>query len=245
MKKIILLLGVLVSVAAARVVFAQTSEGVIIYENKINVHRTLPPERQEMKNMIPEYRTTQEQLAFNATQSLYKPVEEDVVEEDIDEGQGVRMRFRNAMNEYLVDQASARRSVLQEFMGKKYLIEDSLTLIPWKFGTETKEIRGYTCKQASYYNEERKQNIIAWYSDKFRPFLGPENFNTLPGAVLQIDVNEGERVITAKQIETRPLKKNELKLSSGGIKTTQEEFTQLRDEHIKKMKANGANIIIR
>ena len=245
MKKIVLLLGVLVSLTAAHVVFAQTTEGFIVYETKINTHRTLPPDRQEMKSMIPEFRSTKEQLAFNSTQSLYKPIEEDVVDEDVDDGQGVRLRFRTPMSEYFVDQAASRKSILLEFIGKKYLIEDSLTLVPWKFGTETKEINGYQCRQASYYNEEKQQNIVAWYSDKFRPMLGPEGFNTLPGAVLQVDINDGERVITAKQIDARPLKKNELKMSSGGIKTTQAEFKRLRDEHLEKMKANGANIIIR
>lgn len=246
MKKIVLLLGVLVSLTAAHVVFAQTAEGFIVYENKVNLHRTLPPERKHMKDMIPEHRTTKEQLAFNASQSLYKPIEEDVAEEDIDESEGnVRMRFRTPMNEYFVDQSAASKTILQEFMGKKYLIEDSLAVTPWKFGTDTKEIGGYVCKQASYYNQEREQHVVAWYSEKFRPFLGPENFNTLPGAILQIDINDGERVITAKTIEVRPLKKNELKMSSGGIKTTQAEFTKIRDEHIARMKANGANIIIR
>lgn len=244
MKKILLLIGVLVSIAAAQVAFGQITEGVIYYETKINMHRTLPPERQEMKSMIPEFRTSKEQLTFNTSESLYKPLEEDVAEEDI-EGEGMRMRFRTPMNEFYVNSAESKRAVLQEFFGKKYLIEDSLKVLPWKIGTETKEIKGYVCRQATYYNEERKQNFVAWFTDKIRPFVGPETFNSLPGAVLQLDMNDGERVITATNIESRSLKKNDLKLSSGGVRITEPEFRKLRDEQLAKMRANGGNIIIR
>lgn len=242
MKKILLLLGVLVSLTAAQVVFGQT--GVITYEVKVNIHRTLPKEREEMKQMIPEFRTHQDQLFFNATESLHKPVEEEDEDDDMDNG-AMRMRIHRPMNETYFNQDQAKRIRLQEFMGKKYLIEDSLKLTPWKFGTETKTISGHVCKQASYYNEERKQAIVAWYTDKLRPFLGPENFNTLPGAILQVDINDGERTITAKNVELRPLKKNELKVPSGGTKTTEDEFRKMMEAQMERMRANGGNIIIR
>jgi GLPGLI family protein len=243
MKRILLILGIVTSLAAAQVVFAQT-EGVISYETKINVHRNLPADRQEMKNMIPEFRVVQDLLVFNANESLHKPVIEDE-DEDFDNGGGMRMRFARPQNETYVNQEKAKRVLLQDFMGKKYLIEDSLSVMPWKFGTETKEINGYACKQASYYNEDRKQNIVAWYTDRLRPFLGPESFNTLPGGVLQVDINDGERVITAKNIELRPLKKNELKEPTSGTKTTQAEFRKMMNEQMERMRANGANVMIR
>ncbi len=243
MKKIILLLGILVSLTAAQLVFAQT-EGAITYEVKVNVHRTLPKEREEMKNMIPEFRVNQDQLFFNASESLYRPVEEEE-DEDIDNGGGMRMRIQRPMSETYVNQSDGKRVRLQDFMGKKYLIEDSLTLMAWKFGPETKEVTGYPCKQATFFNEERKQSVVAWYTEQLRPFLGPESFHTLPGAVLQVDINDGERTITAKTIELRPLKKNELKVPSGGTKTTEEEFRKLVSERMERLRANGGNMIIR
>jgi len=244
MKKIITLLGVLVCLTAAHFVFGQVSEGVINYEVKVNVHRTLPPDRQEMKNMMPEFRTSRDQLFFNTSESLHKAAEEEE-EEDIEEGEGMRMRMRRPQNEYYLNHAQARRTVLQEFMGKKYLIEDSLKVTPWKFGTETKVVKGYICKQATYFNEERQQNIVAWFTDKLRPFLGPEIFNTLPGTVLMVDINDGERTITATDIVARPVKSNEFRLSSGAVKTTETEFRKIREEQMERMRANGANIIIR
>jgi GLPGLI family protein len=244
MKRLLLILGILVSLTASQFLFAQT-EGVIVYETKINVHRNLPADRQEMKTMIPEFRYVKDVLAFNANESLYKPVIEDEEDDQFAGGGGMQMRFARPQNENYVNQEQAKKIMIQDFMGKKYLIEDSLNVMAWKFGTETKEISGYQCKQASIYFEERKQNVVAWYTDKLRPFLGPENYNTLPGAILQVDMNDGERVITAKTIELRPLKKNELKVPSGGTQTTRDEFRKMMNEQMERMRANGANVMIR
>ena len=243
MKRIILLVGVLVSLTAAHMVFGQ-NEGVIVYEIKVNVHRTLPKEREGMKDMIPEFRTSKDQLAFNETASLYTPIIEDE-DDDVSAGGGMVMRIQRPQAEIYIDQANSRRVMLQEFMGKKYLIEDSLKLRAWKFGNETRSINGYECKQATFFAEERKQNIVVWYTDKLRPFLGPESFNTLPGAVMMVDINDGERTITAKTIDLRPLKKNEMKIPSGGTKTTEPEFRKMVSEQMERMRANGGNMIIR
>lgn len=244
MKRILILLGVLVCLTAAQVVLGQT-EGHIIYEVKVNLHRTLPKEREEMKAMIPEFRTNQDQLFFNASASLYKPVEEDE-EDDADMGGGgMRMRIMRPSNIIYIDQNTSRRVMEQDFMGKKYLIEDSLKVTPWKFGDETKEVKGYLCRQAMFYNEERKQNIVAWYTDKLRPFLGPENFNTLPGAVLEVSINDGERIISAKTITLRALKKNELKVPSEGTKITEAELRKKINEQMERRRAEGGNVIIR
>ncbi len=71
---LLLIIGVLIFLATTQIVFGQTNEGMITYETKINMHRTLPKEREDMKNMIPEFRVSQQQLFFNADESLYKPL---------------------------------------------------------------------------------------------------------------------------------------------------------------------------
>lgn len=250
MKKLILLLGILVSLTAANVVFGQAS-GVITYEIKVNLHRRLPPERADMKGMIPEFRTTKEQLFFNENESLYKPLIED--EEEEMGGGGMRMVIRQPNNELYLDQSSGKILSKQEFMGKNYLIEDSVKVSPWKFGTEVKTIQGFECRQAYYTDSVQmningnpvteKREITAWYTDKIRPFLGPERFNSLPGAVLAVDINGGERVLIAKTIEMRELKKNELKMPASGTKTTQEEYRKMVEEQMKQMGGRGGMII--
>jgi GLPGLI family protein len=195
--------------------------------------------------MIPEFRTSQHQLFFNVTESLYKPVDDEEDENLAQDGGPVRMRIQQPRAEMYFDHAAARRVTQHEFMGREYLIEDSLQVPPWKFGSEHKTVMGYDCKQAMYYNEQRKQQVVAWYTPRLRPFLGPENFNTLPGAVLEVDLNEGERIVTAKNIDARVLKKYEMKIPKHGTRMTQAEFRKMVEDHTARMRANGANIIIR
>lgn len=250
MKKILLLAGVLVSLAAANVVFGQTS-GVITYEVKVNLHRRLPPDRADMKAMMPEFRTTKEQLFFNDHESLYKPLIED--EEEELSGGGMRIKMQQPNVEIYLDQQTGKIVSKQEFMGKDYLIDDSVKVSPWKFGTETKVIQGYECRQAFFTDETQlningtvttqKREITAWFTDKIRPFLGPERFNTLPGAVLAVDINNEERVVVARKIEFRELKKNELKMPASGTKTTQAEYRKMVEEQMKQMGGRGGVII--
>ena len=249
MKRIILLLGILVSLAAAIDVMSQGTEGVITYEVKIDMHRRIPKEREGMKAMVPQFRIEKQQLFFNDTESLYKKLEEDE-EEDMGSGAGggggVRIVMKAPKVEVFLDNTSQQRIVQQEFMGKEYLINDTLKVSPWKFGSETKVIQGYECKQAYYTDDSRpeKVEVTAWYTDKIRPFLGPERYQSLPGTILAVDINNSERVILAQTIEFRPLKKNDLKKPGNGTKVTQAEFRAMVDEQMKKM-GGGNGFMIR
>jgi GLPGLI family protein len=243
MKKLIIavLLTVLVNHSH---LFAQ--EGVITYEVTINNHRMLTGEREGMKAMVPEFRVFKQELYFNASTSLYKPLIEDEEEEDQHQNQGghggrVRLQFAGAGGTNYFDQSTSQILSQVDLMGKKYLIVDTLKTTPWKFGTETKNIQGYECMQAYYTNENSKQTITAWYTAKLRPMLGPEKYNSLPGTVLAVDVDNGERVLVAKKIETRPLEKNELKAPTEGQKVSQAEFRKIAEETRKKF--NGTMMI--
>jgi GLPGLI family protein len=247
MKRLIILLGIIVCMAAANIVFGQT-EGVITYETKVNLHRRIPPEREAMKAMIPEFRTSKEQLFFRGSESLHKPVIEDT-EEDMTSSHahgGAVVRMQIPTSETYLNRETQERVVQQEFQGKLYLVEDTLKVSPWKFGTETKNIQGFECRQAYYTDESRpgqKMDVTAWYTDQVGPFLGPERFHSLPGTVLAVDINAGERVIVAQRVEMRSLKRNELKKPTDGEKTTAVAYRKMVDEQMKKMGATGGVII--
>lgn len=259
MKKLILMLGMLVCILAAHTVFGQ-QQGVITYENRVNMHRNIPADRQEMKAMIPEFRTTKMQLFFNGDESLYKPVIEDE-EEQFSGGGGMRMSFRMPKTETYTNSSTSMILALQELMGKKYLITDTVKMSPWKMGTETKDIMGYTCRMAYFTSTQEittmrmengtatpekrtiTQEITAWYTDQIRPSLGPERYNTLPGTVLALDINNGERVIVARNVELRELKKDELRQPEAGTTVTQAEFRKIQEEQMEKMRANGRTFI--
>ncbi len=214
--------------------FAQ-NEGVITYEITVNNHRNIPADQEGMKAMVPQYRTFKQQLFFDSSASLYKPLIED--EEDGQQRGGRRFRM-GAVN--YSEPSSSLFLTQMEVSGKKYLVTDTLKPAPWKFGTETKIIQGYDCLQAYYTTaDERKVTITAWYTAKLPPMLGPEKYNTLPGAVLAVDINNAERVIVAKKIEIRPLTKNQLTAPTDGQKVTSEEFKKIMQEQRNQRAASG------
>ncbi len=83
-------------------------------------------------------------------------------------GGGIQMRIQQPFVEIYFNRSNSLRVTQQEFLGKEYLIKDSLALPPWKFGTETKKIMGYDCRQAMHYNEARKQQVVAWYTPQLK-----------------------------------------------------------------------------
>ena len=244
MKKIIMILGILVSLTAGHCVFSQTAEGTINYEVKVNMHRRLPSDREGMKEMMPEFNVHQDILFFNSNESLYKTMDPEVEPDEEEDRPGPRMMIRRPRVEVYSNRQTNQLIKQQEFIGKRFLIHDTLKVLPWKLGADQKQIMGYSCKQAIWNNEERNTIVTAWYADGLPPFLGPEGINTLPGTILQLDFNNGERIVTATKIESRPLAKNEMKVPDSGQRVTSAEFKKIVDTQMKKMGGNG-NIIIR
>lgn len=240
MKKVILLIGALT--ISLNTCFSQVMEGVITYEAKMNLHRRLPPDRQDMKSMMPEFRTSKEQLFFNANETLYKPIIEDDADELADGG-GMRIQIARPYFEYYLNTTNNDVISKREFMGKNYLITTPLKIAPWKFSDETKLLLGYMCKQAYYTTEDSKQTTTAWYTSEIRPFMGPNTYNTLPGAILALDINNEEQVFVATQIDIRALKKNEMKIPKGGQEMTDEEFRKMMEESMRQMGGNGMRMI--
>lgn len=220
------------------------NQGLIIFEQKTNLHRRIPPENEDLKKMMPEFQTTKHELLFKENESLYRPMDE---EDDMPGGPGgggMTMRFRrpetiiyrNHDTEYQI----AQRSVFE----KKYLVEDTLKIAPWKLGPETKTILGHLCNKASLTTETRRDTILsknrvtAWFApDVYSPF-GPESFGGLPGMILALDINEGEVVYMAKSIDEKTDLKD-LKAPVKGEKISGAEFQKLMDERMKEFQRNG------
>lgn len=214
---------------------AQNNEGVIQFEEKINVHRSLPPDAEDMKAMIPEFRTHKSELLFNATESLYRNVEEEE-DEPPTEGGGVVMRIQRPEATFYRNFTTHRKVDYREFFGKNYLIEDTLAGSNWKLGSETKQILGYNCLKATTTDTVRKREITAWFTDALSLSSGPSQFGQLPGLILEIDINNGEIVMSAQKVEFKKLKKGEIEAPKKGEKITEAEFQKRMAE---RMRENG------
>jgi GLPGLI family protein len=220
--------------------FGQAAEGVIRYEFRMDVHRSIPPEREEMKAMVPQFRTVNFDLFFNQQERLYKAVEEEAPMQGPGGGGGPRGGgFRMPRTEIYYSLENNERTVGTEFFSKNYLIIDTIALGPWKLGSEYMEIMGHRCQMAWYKDTVRGEEVTAWFTLGLQPFLGPDLYSTLPGTVLALDINNGERVWIARKIDMRPLVAAERRKPTRGEKITRGEYNKLMDEQRARMRQGG------
>lgn len=138
---------------------AQGFQGMAVYESKTSTadfktrmegNKDMNPEMQKMieERMKKMFEKTFV-LNFNQTASIYK--EEEKLDAPGQNGGGMRImssvmggggtQYKNIKEKsYSVD---------KEFMGKEFLIKDSLPTYAWKMESETKLIGGYTCFKAT------------------------------------------------------------------------------------------------
>lgn len=227
MKKAFLLFT---GLAALAMVQAQQKDGTIIYERRINLHKTIQDE--QMKAMVPEFRTSQHILLFSDSVSMYKAVPEDEAPDPFAGSGGGRVMIRMGADagEMYMNFAQARAIQSTEVGGRNFLILDTIKQQPWKLSEETKQILGYTCHKATRKLSQpvggrrmmimnggggptpppdttqnkpqtKEVDVVAWYADNIITPAGPENFGQLPGAILQLDIDNASTVYTATQVK--------------------------------------------
>ncbi|MCH7411631.1 GLPGLI family protein [Belliella sp. DSM 111904] len=221
----------------------QNEEGVITYTTKINMHKKIPAENEEIKKIIPEFNTSSNVLLFNPDESLYKNIPEQVNPFEQSSKGNTRVISQVVMsNETYLDRKESLITQMKEFMGKKYLIKKDQERIPWKLGTDTKEIHGYTCKSASFQDKSERE-IKAWFTEEIRVSLGPESYHGLPGLILEVSINDDDIIISTDKIEWRPLKKNEIKAPKNGQEISDQEYQAMIEDQMSKMgiESQGGN----
>ncbi|MFN8357561.1 MAG: GLPGLI family protein [Spirosomataceae bacterium] len=244
MKKLILLFVV----AFTSVAWAQDKSGVINYTQTVKLQIRLEGVDEAMLQNMPKTQSSKMNLFFTGTESVYRAPEEETGDVENTDG-NVRMVFRRPQNVFYRNYETQKKTDLRDFAGKKFLVEGELPKMPWKIGEETKTLLGYTCQKATFAETDgRKRNIVAWFTDAIPNAMGPDSYGGLPGTILEVDINNGENVITAQKVEFRPLKSEEIKLPSGGKKVTDAEFKKIVDDYMKENGGQGGNfqrVIIR
>lgn len=224
---------------------AQVKQGTIIYERKTDVHRHMQDE--QMKAMVPQFQTSKHELIFNETISVFKPVTEDEAPDPFNNGGGaiVNIRIGGPGDNGVLYKNFASQKLLEqtEVEDKKYIIDDTIRTLQWKLADETKTILNHVCKKATA-KTERGNDVVAWYAEDIASPAGPENFGGLPGAVLLVDVNNGDMVYTATEIKN-DIDKKELKEPAEGKHLSRADFQNKMDEIFGKPGSDGSRRIIR
>ena len=215
---------------------AQDLEGVVSYNQVYNyakIYARLDYLSQEEKDRVKltwgndNEDKTKMTLFFTPTQSKYT-YDENQEEED--------RRYSWRKREYLIfrDFEQETKTEIIEMLGKTYVIEDSLRIPKWKVMNKIKEIAGQLCMLAVTEDTIKNQKIEAWFAHDLPVPAGPGQYFGLPGLIMELDINEGDVVITAQKVEMKPIVE-EIKLPKKikGKKLTTKEYDELIWSYIR------------
>ncbi|MRS61176.1 GLPGLI family protein [Larkinella terrae] len=238
MKKLLILLFATIGVQAV----AQKMEGMVTYDRtqdyvKIMSRMTFlsldQKERMKATNKNYSSKPTQMVLYFNEDQSLYTNADEYWRSEN---GQ---WSYRNS--DYIIrrDFKQETKSDVIEMLGRTYLIDDSLKVPKWKILNQLKDIAGHICMKAETEDPIKQQKVVAWFAQDIPVPAGPEQYSGLPGLILELDLNDGDVVVTASKIEMKDVSKEltaNKKIKGRKIKTA--DYDKIIKDHIQtSMKA--------
>ncbi len=247
MKKMLIVLAVILPAFA----IAQMTAGKVVYEEQVKFEIDLPEEAQEFKHMIPHSQTIKKTLLFNETASLYKDMEEGDDEEVLEGGsEEGNVQFKMVMmrpdNQLYKDLEKGEQVELRDLFGKKFLISGAASTFAWKLTGEQTTIQDHLCQQAIYKDSSR--TVEAWFSPQIPVSTGPDSYGQLPGLILEVNINEGERVVTATKISLEALPEDAIKAPKKGKSVSNEEFEKILKEKTKEMAeemGGGGNVQIR
>lgn len=234
MKHLMKMLLALLSLAAP---YARAQEGIVHYERFyywVKIGQKMPylsqEEKDRMKMTFSRWEEDQKgepmKLIFSPDASLYTYGRESG---ETDDGQ-----WSWRQDEFMVyhDFKNEKTHELVEMLSRTYVLEDSLRTPRWKILNQVKEIAGYVCMKAEARDTVRGQTITAWFADKLPAQAGPERYFGLPGLILELDVNDGDVILTAKSVELKPVA-GQLKLPRmKGRKINEAAFQKLIADHI-------------
>ena len=220
--------------------FAQNSIGKISYEEKVKLNIQLQGDfSEEIMSRLPKEKSENYELLFNKEESLYHPSKEQkekphsgsaFIQED---GAHVEIIAKKASNETYYDLAKDHLVQKTDFMDRTFLIKGDIEAKSWKILPETKEILGYTCSKATYMEDSTM--FVAWYTTQLPSKIGPNRFIGLPGAILEVGTEDGERTITATNVELGTDYSDKIVPPKKGKEISQAEFNKIKEEKFKEM----------
>ena len=138
---------------------AQEFQGMAVYESKTSTS-DFKSRMEGNKNMTPDMQKMIEErmkkmfektfiLNFNKSASIYKEEEKLEVASQAGGGMRIMSSMTGGGGTYYKNVKEKAYVIDKEFMGKEFLIKDSLSNLKWKMEGETRVIGGYTCYKAT------------------------------------------------------------------------------------------------
>lgn len=227
MKKV--LFTALAILFATGLIFAQ-KQGTIVYESTINIHKSLGPDQQALKAMIPETTTQKFEFIYNEKYACFKNVPS-----DMPKGMMIQMGGGGSGSKTWFN---FEKNVFRQYINlddELFHTEIPMELAEVKTTGKSKTILNYTCKE--YKGKDGKFSF--WVTKDL-----PKNITPMPslffeGAVLAVDNDQMsyKAVSISKDIDEKELSPVESQ------EITQEQFQDLQEEKMNEMKSMNGKVM--
>ncbi len=250
-------------------VFAQDFQGIATYKShrkfdiKVGDNKQNSATQKQIQEQLKKQFQKEYILTFSKYESIYKQNEK--LDAPSPSNSGIQIRVTGGSDVMYKNVKENRFTNKTEIYGKLFLIKDSLSSKQWELVNETKNIGTYTCYKAIFKEEVTSQTVndkneieevtkerttTAWYTPQIPVNTGPQNFNGLPGLILEI--NDGKLTLICSKIILNPKEKIEIKEPKKGKVVSQEKFDEIMEKKNKEMmdrvqsrKGKGENVIIK
>lgn len=234
MKVLSCILFILGSIYIAHTQDAQS--GKITFKETIKLHFDMGDEHPEMAKMFPSSQSVDKVLFYTKSESLYKNLE---APKDLDlkhEENGNDFQIVMKMPESIVYIHSGEKLYLrsQDLMGKEFLISDKPEKYKWKITGEQKTILNYSCQKALL--QDTSAIVAVWFTSQIPVSAGPAGLSGLPGMILAVESDNGDRMTIATSIESLP-ESFAFTRPSKGKKVNRQEYEKIRADKMKEMGA--------
>lgn len=234
---------------------AQTS-GKVVYTESLKIEMDIPDTEDEaikkLMEQMPKEQKFPRMLLFNEREWLYTDVPGSEDEGNLElshesEGMNFQMKMARPQNILYGNLDEDLYLNQRELFGRMFLIADTLKKHAWKLTGEQRKIGEYVCLKAS--TEADSQQVVAWFTPQIPVSAGPDGYGGLPGLILELDINNGQRRAVASSVELMPLEAGALERPSKGKKVSRAEFEKIEAEKRREMEEEmggpGVKIMIR
>ncbi|MEL6672350.1 MAG: GLPGLI family protein [Bacteroidota bacterium] len=240
MKKVLFALCLIFPLALS----AQVLQGEILYEDKSNLHKNLRPDQERFKAFIPEFRADAKLLKFTEGVSLYvagTDEDQETIENRQAAPEGGRRRWRGwgggADDKLYKNLDEATKIDQREFFTKFFLISGDLEEYQWKMTGEQKMVANYICMRAVHSDSTKE--IEAWFTIQIPVSTGPDIYGQLPGLIMELNLNRGERVIKAVEVRKKEIDLAQMKKPTKGKDISREDYENMVKEKMAEMQQNA------
>ncbi|MEO0726716.1 MAG: GLPGLI family protein [Bacteroidota bacterium] len=225
---------------------AQTTSGMVYYEETIELNIETNEETSQFAHLLPSSQTNHFILRFTPEHAHYtvdeKPAPPPPPQAEGEPAFQIKI-MRSSDNSAVYTNLEEKSMVEQRnIFGRPFRIQHELDGGDWRLINEQRTILGYTCMKAVTGPDTLQ--TVAWFTPQIPAPVGPATYGELPGLILELERDN----ITLKATEVvAEIEQPELmQAPSKGKKVSEEEFERIQQEKLEEMNiGSGRRIEIR